>query len=72
MLDARAYTETVGTGGLGLGVPTNVAPNYTVTVVLQPGPPPGFTVTATPSGYQAKDGVLTLTSTGVKSPAEKW
>lgn len=72
VLDARAYTGTIGAGGLGLTVPADVAPLYAITVALQPGPPPGFTITATPSGYQAKDGVLTLTSTGVRSPPAKW
>jgi type IV pilus assembly protein PilE len=72
VLDARAYTDVIGTGGLGLSVPADVAPLYAIAITLQPGPPRGFTVTATPSGYQAKDGVISLTSTGVKSPPGKW
>jgi type IV pilus assembly protein PilE len=34
--------------------------------------PPNFTITFTPKGAQLSDGVLTLNSEGVKTPAEKW
>ena len=36
------------------------------------GPPPNFTITFTATGGQASDGNLTLTSEGVKGPADKW
>jgi type IV pilus assembly protein PilE len=71
-LDARAYTAIMGAGGLNLSVPNTVSPNYTVTVALIVGPPPGYLVTATPLGRQAQDGALTLDDTGNKTPANKW
>ncbi len=71
-LDARAYSATTGAGGLNLSAPSAVAANYTVTVALSPGPPPGYLITATPIGRQAQDGALTLDDTGNKTPANKW
>jgi len=71
-IDARSYTAIIGTGGLGL-VPTSAASsNYTFTITLNAGPPPGYLITATPAGRQAQDGALTLDSTGSKTPASKW
>ncbi len=66
----RAYAGSVG--ALGYAPPAEVSSNYGVAVVADAGPPPGFTITFTPSGRQASDGVLTLTSAGVKTPADKW
>ena len=42
---------------------------YTVSVTVAAGPPPSYTITAVPFAgkYQASDGTLTLTSTGVRS-----
>jgi len=71
-IDARAYTDIIGAGGLGLS-PTNTASNnYTFAITLSAGPPPGYVITATPTGRQAQDGALSLDSTGGKSPASKW
>src|SRR5215471_2208472 len=72
LLDARAYNGTVGAGGLNLTAPNSVAANYTVTVALTVGPPPGYVITATPIGRQAQDGALTLDDTGNKTPINKW
>lgn len=65
----RAYASAAD---LGYTLPTEVSANYAYSVTLTAGPPPGFTITMTPSGRQAADGALTLTSAGVKGPAGKW
>jgi len=72
LLDARAYASDVGNTGLGMTVPAQVQRHYAITIALTAGPPPGYVVTATPGGNQAKDGVLTLSGDGNKSPLEKW
>ena len=83
MLDARTYTATIGPGGLNLtqdgwdctSTPTQcTSGRYTVTSPLVAGPPPGYTLTATPVAGtpQATDGVLTLNNLGTKTPADKW
>ena len=71
-LDARAYSNVIGTGGLGLSPTTAAASNYTFAIALSAGPPPGYVITATPIGRQAQDNALTLDSAGTKSPANKW
>ncbi len=72
LLDARAYATDVGNTGLGMTIPDKVAQHYAITIALTPGPVPGYVVTATPGGNQAKDGVLALTSDGSKVPLDKW
>jgi type IV pilus assembly protein PilE len=81
-LDAKTYTVTVGgTAGLniveeGWDCTGNTAQcsnaRYTITVALDAGPPPGYTITATATGPQASDGNLTLNALGTKTPADKW
>jgi len=82
-LDARAYTATIGAGGLNLTTPPELGNRYTFAVVLTAGPPPTYTITATPIGPQTVDlndpigsansvGPLTLDSLGQKSPSVKW
>ena len=72
LLDARTYTANIGNTGLGLDIPTQVSDRYAITIVLTPGPPQGYVVTATPSGNQLEDGELTLGSDGTKLPLAKW
>jgi len=59
---------------LGVTIPADVAKNYTVTVAVQAGPPPGYTLTATPKSgtVQAPDPTLSIDATGAKSPAGAW
>ena len=65
----RAYgSETV----LGYVLPPEVSEYYTYDIETDPSGPPNFTITFTPQGGQAVDGELTLTSEGVKVPANKW
>ncbi|MBI4291467.1 MAG: prepilin-type N-terminal cleavage/methylation domain-containing protein [Betaproteobacteria bacterium] len=75
MLDARAYTATIGSGGLNIGnkdgwtcTATCTNGKYVITVTLAAGPPPTFSISADPTGTtQADDGTLTLASTGTKT-----
>ena len=73
ILDARAYTGTLGSGGLNISrsgwtCTTNcTSPNYTISAAVNNNATPfSYTITATPvSGSgQANDGTLTLTNTG--------
>jgi type IV pilus assembly protein PilE len=60
----------------GYVLPAEVSRFYTVTLAADnAGTPPTFTITATPTGAQVDDGVLTLDSTGTKmraGDATKW
>src|SRR4030095_6273328 len=72
LLDTRSgYTNSLST--LNLTTPSDVSKYYTISVTVNAGPPPTYTVTAAPSGTQTADlgGLsLTLTNTGVKGPCE--
>lgn len=72
LLDARSYAAT--TAELNLAAPDKVDSLYTITIDPVAGPPPGFTVTATPKAgtAQAGDVILTMDSAGEKTPADKW
>jgi len=66
----RAFATT---SELGYTLPPEVSQYYTYTVTpALSGSVPSFTVTFTAIGSQASDGVLTLNSEGVKTPAGKW
>lgn len=69
LLDARAYAASIA--ALGMSVPSSVSTNYTITSAAVAGPPPGYTVTATPIGRQlaedTKCGTLTIDATGAKT-----
>ena len=77
MLDARAYTATIGAGGLGIAIQnwtcaTDCTNNYYTVSVTIPSPqtsPPTFTVVGTPKtgSSQVPDGILNFASTGAKS-----
>jgi len=59
-------------GELGYALPPEVDEFYDFDIDLDAGPPPTFTINFTAVGGQAGDGNLSLTSEGVKTPAEKW
>jgi type IV pilus assembly protein PilE len=69
MLDARQYTTTLGSGGLGLTPPSNVSDNYDVTITTTT-TPPAYTITATPKGGQlsadTKCGAVSIDQAGTK------
>ena len=66
----RAYADAASSA---TSLPTEVSDElHDYASRWAPGPPPNFTITFTPQGGQAGDGNLTLTSEGVKTPANKW
>lgn len=68
-LDNRSFAPDYT--ALGITVPTDVSPYYgTPVVTTSAGPPPGFLITATPQGDQAKNNepALTIDQTGAKTP----
>ncbi|MFP5398250.1 MAG: type IV pilin protein [Gammaproteobacteria bacterium] len=74
LVDRRAYsdsiTKTPAEGGLGMTLPSNVDPHYTIALVADNAArPPAFTLTATPKGAQAteKCGEMTLNHAGAKT-----
>jgi type IV pilus assembly protein PilE len=70
--DAHGYAATPT--ALNLPVPGAVSSYYTVTIDAQDGPPPSFTITATPLAgtRQAGDGVLTIDNSGARAPSSLW
>jgi len=69
MIDSRQYTTSNTQLGYG-ALPDTVAPNYTIAVATSAGPPPSYTITATPIGSQTRDsgcGTLKLGSDGSKT-----
>lgn len=70
--DSRTYADTVAE--MNMTTPAEVQRHYTIAITNSDGPPPTFTITATPiaAGAQAGDGTLSIDSAGAKSPADKW
>jgi type IV pilus assembly protein PilE len=68
----RSYANKTTLEANGYLLPTEVASNYSYTITLNAGPPPGYTITFTAIGSQASDGNLTLDNEGTKTPADKW
>jgi type IV pilus assembly protein PilE len=67
----RVYGDAAALGVTSL--PPEISDFYNnVAIVVDAGPPPGFTITLTAKGTQLADGDLTLTSQGEKSPPAKW
>ena len=70
-IDGRTFTSNLS--DMSISVPDDVAKYYSVSVELAAGPPPDFTVIATPkSGPQAADGKLSIDRAGNREPADKW
>lgn len=68
----RAYVDKSGLEASGYRLPENVSAKYTYSIALGNETVPSFTITFTPYDSQAGDGDLTLSSDGVKAPADKW
>ena len=70
--DAHGFAGTPA--ALNLPVPSQVAAYYTITIDASDGPPPTFTITAAPLAgtRQAADGVLTINSSGARTPSSVW
>lgn len=70
LLANRAYVDENNLGGYVL--PAEVVGRYSFVVTVGTGTVPSYTITFTAIGSQASDGPLSLTSEGVKAPADKW
>ena len=71
LLANRAYASKTTLESSGYALPSTVSAKYGYTVVLNtdlvpPSAVPSFVITFSPTGTQASDGELTLTSEGVK------
>jgi type IV pilus assembly protein PilE len=70
----RAYADKAALEANGYALPPDVSANYTWTVTVG-GPVPSFVITFTGTGAQAADNLpspIALTSSGDKTPTEKW
>lgn len=72
LLANRAFADKAALVASGYVLPSEVSASYGYDVELSTSAVPGFKVVFTPTGGQAADGDLTLTSEGVKTPIEKW
>ncbi len=72
LLANRAYASKADLVASGYAPPTSVAEKYTYTITVGTGTVPFFEIIFTPTGTQAADVVLKLTSEGKKTPIEKW
>jgi type IV pilus assembly protein PilE len=72
LLANRAYGAKADLTTSGYALPADVALNYSYDIALDAGTVPGYTITFTAINTQASDGNLSLTSAGVKLPADKW
>ncbi|MBD9679734.1 type IV pilin protein [Pseudomonas sp. PDM18] len=72
LLANRSYASKAQLESGGYSLPSDVSGNYSYAITLGSGTPPTFTVTFTPSGTQARDGDLTLSSDGSRTPSAKW
>ena len=68
-LDRRAYATTLA--ALNMTAPAEVAARYTLAIAVVAGPPPTFSITATPAGSQVGDrcGALSINQAGAKTAA---
>jgi type IV pilus assembly protein PilE len=72
LLANRTYADKTTLEGTGYGLPPEVSQKYDYDITVSATTAPAFTVTFTPKGPQVSDGALTINSSGVKTPAEKW
>ena len=72
LLANRTYATKAQLESAGYALPAEVSSKYTYDIAVGSGNVPTFTITFTPTGSQAADGNLTLDSTGVKTPSDKW
>ena len=72
LLANRTYADKTTLEATGYGLPPEVSQKYDYDIEVSATTSPAFTVTFTAKGPQVSDGPLTITSSGVKSPAAKW
>lgn len=71
LLATRNFATVAQLEASGFTLPADVSAKYAYSVTVGSAPP-YFTIVFTPTGSQAEDGVLTLSSDGTKTPADKW
>lgn len=72
LLSNRSYASKATLEASGYALPSSVSSKYGYAIAIGGGVVPSYTLTFTPTGTQASDGNLALTSEGVKTPADKW
>lgn len=72
LLANRSYANKATLEANGYALPSEVSANYSYDVTLGAGTVPSYAITFTATGSQQSDGVISLTSEGLKSPASKW
>jgi type IV pilus assembly protein PilE len=72
MLANRSYADKATLKDNGFALPAEVAQNYKYDVTVNSTGAPGYKIAFTAIAKQTGDGDLSLTNTGVKTPAEKW
>jgi type IV pilus assembly protein PilE len=72
LLANRVYADKPTLQTSGYALPAAVSAAYTYDIALDAGTVPGYTINFTAINTQTSDGNLSLTSGGVKSPADKW
>ncbi len=67
-LDNRGFASAASALGYA-STPAEVSPYYTVAITVVAGPPPSYSITASPAGSQTSDncGSLTITAAGAKT-----
>lgn len=68
----RAYASKTDLENSGYSLPADLSSRYSYTITVGSGTLPTFDIRFTAIGSQVADGDLSLTSGGVKSPANKW
>lgn len=71
LLANRSYTAYDATACAAL-LPSEIGARYGCTLTVGTDTVPSYLITFIPSGPQASDGDLTLSSEGVKTPSAKW
>lgn len=72
LLANRSYADKDTLEANGYALPGAVSANYSYDVTPGEGTLPSYTITFTPTGSQESDGALSLSSGGVRAPADKW
>lgn len=72
LLANRVYASKAIIEANGYTLPSTVSATYTYDIALGTNSLPTYTITFSPSGTQATDGPIAITSQGLKTPPGKW
>lgn len=72
LLANRSYASKATLEASGYALSGDVANNYSYTIAIGVGAVPTYSIDFTAIGGQVADGNLSLSSEGVKTPADKW